>query len=320
LQTNQGNRQVSAIETLSATSRQPLTQTEATTGDAVHDNPGQESGRKEKNREFHTGRYEIKYVIPGHLVPQIRKFIEPFCELDPNCSGDPPGYIVTTLQLDSPGLSLHYAKLWDFVNRFKLRARVYGEPVGSSSVFLEIKAKYRTSIVKYRSHVPFDKWGKHLFGNEIIRGISFKDSKEADNFYQLVRLVKEIGARPVMLIRYRRESYFGINDHYSRLTFDTRIQYQRTTSWDSWGNGRQWFSLDKPLDQTRRHDKESNYSGVVLELKSLHDVPLWISRLVQELNLDRQGHSKYSNSIWAESMFCATPWTPEYETDLLQYL
>ena len=104
---------------------------------------------------------------------------------------------------------------------------------------MEIKAKYRTTTVKYRSHVPFDKWGKYLFGNEIIRGLSFKDSKEAENFYQFVRLVKEIGARPIMLIRYNRESYFGKNDHYSRLTFDRRLQYQRTYSWDSWGRERE---------------------------------------------------------------------------------
>jgi hypothetical protein len=275
---------------------------------------------KQKKDNEYAGRYEVKYVIPRRLVPRIREFIKPFCELDSNCVGDPPGYIITTLQLDSPNLSLHYAKLWDFLDRFKLRVRVYGDPVGTSPVFIEVKAKYRTTVVKYRSHIPFDKWGKHLFGNEIIRGVNFKSSTEAENFYQFVRLVKEIGARPVVLIRYRRESYFGKNDHYSRLTLDTRLQYQRTTSWDSWGRGGQWFSLDKPMDQTRRHDKESDFSGVVLELKSLHDVPLWIINLVQDLNLDRQGHCKYSNSIWAESIFCNTPWTPEYEIDLLQYL
>jgi SPX domain protein involved in polyphosphate accumulation len=274
----------------------------------------------QKNKGFDSGRYEVKYVIPRRYVPMILEFIKPFCDLDPNCVGDPPGYVITTLQLDSPSLSLHYAKLWDLVERFKLRVRVYGEPVGSSPVFMEIKAKSRATIVKYRSRIPFDKWGKHLFGNEIIRGINFKDSKEAENFYQFVRLVKEIGARPVMLIRYHRESYFGKNDHYSRLTLDTRLQYQRTSSWDSWGRGRQWFSLDKPLNQTRRHDKELDFSGVVLELKSLHDVPLWIIHLVEAFNLSRQGHCKYSNSMWAESMFCTTPWPPEYEIDLLQYL
>ncbi len=270
-------------------------------------------------REFYPGRYEFKYVIPSSVVPKIREYIRPHCELDPHCAGDPPEYVITTLQLDSPGLSLHYAKLWDFIDRFKLRVRTY-EPIGSSPVFLEVKAKFRTTVVKYRCHIPFERWGAHLFGGEIIRGIKFSNSKEAENFYQFVRLVKEIGARPVMLIRYRRESYFGKNDHYSRVTFDRRLQYQQTYSWNSWGRGGQWRSLDKTVDQTRRHDQEYNYSGVVMELKTLRDVPSWMCHLVQDLDLGRQGHCKFSNSMWAESMFLTTPWTPEYEIDYLRYL
>jgi hypothetical protein len=277
------------------------------------------SGRKRRLREHYPGRYELKFVIPPSLVPRIRDYLRPYCELDPHCAGDPPEYAITTLQLDSPGLSLHYAKLWDFVNRFKLRVRTY-EPLGGAPVFLEVKAKFRTTVVKYRSHIPFAQWGAHLFRDGLIRGIRFEDSEEAENFYQFVRLAKEIGARPVMLIRYLRESYFGKNDHYSRITFDRRLQYQQTCSWDSWGRNGRWRSLDKTLDQTRRHDHEYDFSGVVMELKTLSDVPVWMSHLVRDLDLARQGHCKFSNAIWAESMFQATPWTPEYEIDYLRYL
>jgi len=42
--------------------------------------------------------------------------------------------------------------------------------------------------------------------------------------------------------------------------------------------------------------------------------------LVTKMDLWRVGHCKYSNAIWAESLFRATPWTPEYEVDLLRYL
>ena len=274
---------------------------------------------KARFRESYPGRYELKYVLPSRLVPQIREYIRPYCELDEHCSGDPPGYVITTLQLDSPGLSLHYAKLWDFMNRFKLRVRTY-DPIGSSPVFMEVKAKFRATVVKYRSRIPFDKWGAHLFGDEVIRGVHFKTSKEAEDFFQFIRLAKQIGARPVTLIRYTRESYFGKNDHYSRVTFDRRLQYQQTRSWESWGREGRWRSLDKTLDQTRRHDHEYDFSCVVMELKTLSDVPSWMTNLVQDLDLTRQGHCKYSNAIWAESMFLTTPWTPEYEIDYLRHL
>lgn len=279
----------------------------------------QKSAHKERLKEFYPGRYELKYVLPSSMIPKIRDYIKPYCELDPHCKGDPPSYTITTLQLDSPGLSLHYAKLWDFIDRFKLRVRTY-EPIGSAPVFLEVKAKFRSTVVKYRCHIPFESWGKHLFGDEVIRGIHFKDSKESENFFQFVRLAKQIGARPVMLIRYVRESYFGKHDHYSRVTFDRHLQYQQTFSWDSWGRNGHWRSLDKTVDQTRRHDQEYNYSGVVMELKTLADVPIWMKQMVQDLDLGRQGHCKYSNAMWAESMFLNTPWTPEYEIDYLRYL
>lgn len=253
-------------------------------------------------------------------MPKIREYIRPFCNPDPNGTGNPRTYVVNTLQMDSPGLSLHYAKFWDFVNRFKLRVRTYGDPVGDYPVFLEVKSKYRATVVKLRSKIPFDKWGQHLFGNKILRDLEFASRKEENNFYQFVRLTKEIGAAPKMLIRYHRESYFGKIESYARVTFDSQLQYQQTYSWNSWGREGQWRVLDNPIMQTRRHDKELDFSGVVLELKALNQVPRWMVDLTMNFDLGRVGHCKYSNAIWAESMFRATPWTPEYEADLLQYL
>ncbi len=252
------------------------------------------------------------------MAPKIRECIRPFCELDPYCSGDPPTYINNTLQLDAPTLTLHYAKLWDLADRFKLRVRTYGDPVGDFPVFLEIKNKDHYTILKQRCQIPFDKWGEHLFRDDVIKGIHFDTAKEADSFYQFIRLARQIGARPLMLIRYRRESYISKVDHYARVTLDTGLQYQQTYSWNSWGAGGVWRALDNPMMQTRRHDKELHFSGVVLELKTSHDVPSWMKDMVMTLNLWRMGHCKYSNAIWAESMFRATPWTPEYEIDLLR--
>jgi hypothetical protein len=287
---------------------------------ANHRKPAPETASRHAafNRELQ--RYETKYVIPREMVPAIRAMIAPFCEPDPNCTGNPPTYLNTTLQLDSPSLSLHYAKLWDFVDRFKLRVRTYGDPVGEFPVFMEVKAKDHNTILKQRCQVPFDCWGEQLFQNELIRGVHFESTKETDSFYQFIRLTRQIGARPVMLIRYRRESYFGKIDSYSRVTFDSDLQYQATSSWNSWGADGRWRALDNPMMQTRRHDRELDFSGVVLELKALHDVPRWMSDVVTKFDLGRVGHCKYSNAVWAESMFRTTPWTPEYEIDLLRYL
>ncbi len=56
--------------------------------------------------------------------------------------------------------------------------------------------------------------------------------KDNANLMEFCRLCGEIGARPRMLIRYIRESYFGENDDYARVTIDRRLTYRPTDSWE----------------------------------------------------------------------------------------
>ena len=79
------------------------------------------SGPPKVSRESVIERHEAKYIIPTQLVPQIREYIRPFCDADPNGVGTPPEYVITTLQLDSPSYALHHAKENEALNRFKLR-------------------------------------------------------------------------------------------------------------------------------------------------------------------------------------------------------
>lgn len=256
-------------------------------------------------------RHEAKYVIPRSLVPKIREFIRPFCEPDPHTSGDPPEYMITTLQLDTPDLALHQAKMKDARNRFKLRVRTYGEP-GASAVYLEVKRKIRSTIIKSRAKVPFEAWGERII-RDVKVTLDFKSREEENGFLDFVRLVRETGSRPVALIRYTRESYFGAHDSYARVTFDRRLLYQSTTSWDSWGQGGRWRVMDTPFAQ----NKGNHYSGIVLELKTLSDAPQWMLDLIEHFNLERTGHCKYSVALWLESLFGATGDAPFILEDLL---
>lgn len=258
-------------------------------------------------------RHEGKYIIPRSMLPAIREFIRPFCESDPHCKGNPPRYVITTLQLDDAQLSLHHAKANEAVARFKLRVRTYGEP-GNSPVFMEIKRKIGGTIVKSRTAVPFDAWGEHLMTEKMV-SLDFKSSKEEVGFLEFRRLVQEIGARPVILVRYVRESYFGKYDRYARVTMDSKLEYQPTQSWDSWGRGGRWIPMDSSLVQ----NKKENFSGIVLELKTLSDAPQWMIDLVMEFGLERTGNCKYSTAVWLESLFSGTTAAPSYAVDLLTY-
>jgi len=120
---------------------------------------------------------------------------------------------------------------------------------------------------------------------------------EGTNYLQFLRLVQELGARPVMRIRYKRESYIGIHDQYARLTIDRKLQYQPTRSWNVTGMNGRWWSMDSSLAQNRP------WSGVILELKMFRDAPLWMVDLTERFDLERVGFCKYFTAMRLESLF-----------------
>ncbi len=258
-------------------------------------------------------RHEAKYVIPPSYVPKIRDFIQPFCVPDSHGSDDLHEYVVTTLQLDSPSLSLYHAKELEVVNRFKIRARTYGSNP-NDPVFLEIKRKFRGCIHKSRACIPADAWNADIIKRpEIVT--TFWSKKEEFAYLEFIRLVKLIGAEPVALVRYTREAYMGKIDHYARVTFDRNLMYQPTREWDLKGENKRWFSMDTGLAQ----NKMNRYSGVILELKTLSDAPQWMIDLVTAFDLVRTGNCKYATAVGLEAMFRGTPEMPFFATELMTY-
>jgi hypothetical protein len=256
-------------------------------------------------------RYEAKYIIRESVADDVRDFIKPFCKVDSHSHGTPPGYSITTLQLDTPDYALHRAKEWEAVNRFKLRVRTYGE-VGSSPVFPEVKAKLEHTIIKNRCHIPFDQWSE-----DAVFGLTLPECLHSDrqvhDFLQFKRLVWETRSRPTALVRYQRESYVGIVDHYARVTMDRRLEYQMTDSWTDFGRGGLW----RGMDSSEAQGFGLPYSGVVLELKTLAHVPGWIQDMVERFELRMSGNCKYSTAIWRESAFRGYPGTSSFTEEVL---
>lgn len=259
-------------------------------------------------------RYEAKYVIPPELVPGIREFVRSFCKPDPNTKGDPPEYVITTLQLDTPQMGLHLAKELERDARFKLRARTYGE-IGSAPVFAEIKAKFERTIVKTRAMVPFTAWTPELIYGTKVPNV-FKNEKQRLDFLQFKRVVWQTLSRPAALIRYVRESYIGTVDGYARITFDRRLQYQITKSWDDFGRSGAWRNMDSQTAQ----GFHLPYSGTVLEVKTINHVPEWSQELVQRFELEQRGNCKYSTAIWRDGVLGGHPATNAQQAELLAWI
>lgn len=244
---------------------------------------------------FGLTRHEAKFVIPWDQVGAVREYIRPFCYPDPNATSDPPLYTSTTLQLDTPDLALCMAKEWEAAHRFKLRVRTYGFD-GSCPVFLEVKRKHNGINLKSRACIPYEVWASGEWRKPRVK-LDFKSKSQAWGFVEFRRLVDDLGARPVILIRYERESYHGNLDRYARVTLDYRLRYRRAAGWNLLPTEGPWWSMDSQVEMNRP------YAGVILELKTYNDAPSWMVEMVRKFDLVRTGFCKYFNAVRREYAF-----------------
>ena len=243
-------------------------------------------------------RHELKYIIRPQEIEEMRKFIEFFCQPDSEASGDPPTYMVTTLQLDDHKKTLHRAKERKQINRFKLRIRTYGELEnwGNEPVFFEIKRRLNTIVAKSRCQLTRTTYQDHFHSPELPIP-TFKTPQDQAVYYEFLRLTRQMDARPQIFIRYWRESWVGRFDPSLRITFDTSIQYRQAQDYQFNTNGTPWRTMDS---QTALR---SNFPGCVMEIKSSLFLPRWIPLFVKDFNLSRTGFCKYSTAMRLESLF-----------------
>ena len=121
-----------------------------------------ESGLFRSGDDLRIERHEAKYIVPVCLMPELRRYLQPYVIRDKHGVGDLPKYLVRTIQLDSRSLALHYAKEVEQLNRFKLRIRTYGTD-GKAPYFIEIKRKLGSVVVKSRSVLKSEHYSPELF-------------------------------------------------------------------------------------------------------------------------------------------------------------
>jgi hypothetical protein len=102
-----------------------------------------------------------------------------------------------------------------------------------------------------------------------------------------------MNARPVLRIRYDRESFISENDGYARVTFDRRLRYQPARDWRLPGDGH-WRSMDTSTAVGR------DYPSFILELKCTADQPAWMAELMERFNLVRTDFCKFATATRLE--------------------
>jgi len=227
-----------------------------------------DSNSKEKH-----ARYEFKYVLDPVKCMLVKDFLKTVgIRKDPYA---PSGkYCVTSLYFDSYGNDDYYDKSGGFLNRKKLRARIYGHDLSDNvlNIFLEVKHKHDMFISKDRKVIPIKEWNsvKNNEYNALFSSFNFNVLNE--------------GRVPVFIVRYFREPF--IDDYFSkiRLTLDSNIEVSVNKNLNC--------EHDTPYDTIPVLD-----SMTVMEIKFSGALPWWFGFMVSKFNLRRTSYSKYANSL-----------------------
>lgn len=219
-------------------------------------------------------RIEKKYIVDE---PTYEKLIK---KLDGHFVKD--RYYKSTIcniYYDTPSHQLVRNSIEKPVYKEKLRVRSYGVPNDEDMVFVELKKKYKGVVYKRRIEMTLAQTRDFFAGKEVPH-----DNPQIENELKYFLKFYE-GIAPAMYLSYDRLAYCGAEDPSLRLTFDTHILYREEQK-----------ELDKGI-----WGKELLPAGVrVMEIKIPNAMPLWLSAILDELEIYPALFSKYGTAYLNE--------------------
>jgi len=193
----------------------------------------------------------------------------------PHMQGDAYGRsIIRNVYFDTPTHRLIRRSLEKPVYKEKLRVRSYQTATADSTVFVELKKKYKGVVYKRRVAMPEGEAMDYLCGHnpggdtQILREISY-----FLDFYAPLQ--------PAMFLSYEREAYYDREDPTLRLTFDENILWRE-----------QRLSLREPPDGSPLLGEDM----VLMEIKTATAIPLWLTALLTREGIFRTPFSKYGTA------------------------
>jgi hypothetical protein len=227
-------------------------------------------------------RFEMKYLIDEIKAAGIVRYIRPFLPPDRYSKLQRNGmYPIVSLYIDSPDMQLCRESLTGQKNRFKLRIRSYtDEP--EYPRFFEIKRRINQVIFKSRARVT-DADVSILLAGGSLPPQGYSTDEQALNQFRFY--MNSIRAGPLVLIRYMRQAFEGAGEGRVRVTFDRELCYKVTEEPYVRLSGSGW----------QHHNFTMGYT--ILEIKFTGRYPPWLSRLVEDFELEVMPVSKFATSI-----------------------
>lgn len=220
-------------------------------------------------------RYETKYMLSPIMARKLRKSLPGHLQMDEYGLDT-----ICSLYYDTPDHQLIRRSLEKPVYKEKLQLRSYGPVKETSPIYVELKKKYEGIVYKRRERMILSEAVPYLagksepgFDSQILHEITW-----FRNYYR--------GLAPAMYIAYDRIACFGTEDRNFRVTFDTNIRW-RTDN----------LCPDGPTEGTRLLEP----GWYLMEVKTPGAVPLWFSKILDDLAIYPASFSKYGFAYQIEN-------------------
>ena len=215
-------------------------------------------------------RRELKYMLTVEQKARVLSAMEPY--MVPDRYGKST---VRNLYFDTDSYLLIRRSMEKPIYKEKLRLRSYARTSADSTVFAEIKKKYKKTVYKRRVSMGEGEATAWLSGarhcaatGQIVREIDYFLS-----FYG--------NLHPTVYLCYDREAFFSREDDSFRVTFDDRILCR---------------TEELTLDSEPYGTPILEEGKVLMEIKCAGGMPLWMTEILSREKLYKTSFSKYGTA------------------------
>ncbi len=215
-------------------------------------------------------RYELKYMLTLDQKQRILAAMEPHMQPDPygrttirNLYYDTDTYLLIRRSIEKPKY------------KEKLRIRSYAKADAESTVFAELKKKYKGVVFKRRISLPHQEAIQWL-SREKHPEKQTQITKEIDYFLNYYGTL-----HPTVFLSYEREAYYARDNSDFRITFDDTVLCRQTD-----------LSLESEIGGTPILPD----GKVLMEIKCSGGIPLWMVQVLSEEGIYKTSFSKYGTA------------------------
>ncbi len=215
-------------------------------------------------------RYETKYLLTEEQYRRVRQAMEPYMVLDLYGRS-----VIRSIYLDTSNYRLIRHSLEGPAYKEKLRVRSYGPSDPDSTVFVELKKKYKNVVYKRRIALPEQEAADWLLGKRHCQPHT-QITAEVDYFLQYYQCLQ-----PAVLVMCGREAFCTREPSDFRVTFDDTILFRQE---------------DLSLKSGVYGSSLLPEGTVLMEVKCSGGMPLWMARVLSKEGIYKTSFSKYGTA------------------------